>query len=122
MCIRFLVATCGHYYSAFVTALWLNAPPIGQATTKRLWLRLMLRPSCIIRATSYTSPLQEEGEYVVGNIYGCMQKEKNYSIINKINDVRKEKTQSSYVDNASVQFCCPSGYTSVLAFAHTLVT
>ncbi|EDL42374.1 hypothetical protein, conserved [Plasmodium vivax] len=28
----------------------------------------------------------EEGEYVVGNIYGCMQKEKNYSIINKIND------------------------------------
>eukprot|EP00366_Plasmodium_knowlesi_P004397 XP_002261895.1 hypothetical protein, conserved in Plasmodium species [Plasmodium knowlesi strain H] len=28
----------------------------------------------------------EEGEYVVGNIYGCMQKEKNYSIIHKIND------------------------------------
>ncbi|GAW80071.1 hypothetical protein, conserved [Plasmodium gonderi] len=28
----------------------------------------------------------EEGEYVVGNLYGCMQKEKNYSIISKIND------------------------------------
>ncbi|SOS79031.1 dynein intermediate chain, putative [Plasmodium sp. gorilla clade G1] len=28
----------------------------------------------------------EEGEYIVGNLYGCMQKDKNYSIINKIND------------------------------------
>ncbi|CRG97385.1 dynein intermediate chain, putative [Plasmodium gallinaceum] len=28
----------------------------------------------------------EEGEYIIGNLYGCMQKEKNYSIINKIND------------------------------------
>ncbi|SBT33099.1 hypothetical protein, conserved [Plasmodium ovale wallikeri] len=30
--------------------------------------------------------LQEEGEYITGNMYGCMQKEKNYSIISKIND------------------------------------
>ncbi|SBT76202.1 dynein intermediate chain, putative [Plasmodium ovale] len=28
----------------------------------------------------------EEGEYITGNMYGCMQKEKNYSIISKIND------------------------------------
>ncbi|SCN45268.1 dynein intermediate chain, putative [Plasmodium malariae] len=28
----------------------------------------------------------EEGEYIIGNMYGCMQKEKNYSIISKIND------------------------------------
>ncbi|CRG99229.1 dynein intermediate chain, putative [Plasmodium relictum] len=28
----------------------------------------------------------EEGEYIVGNMYGCMQKEKNYSIIGKLND------------------------------------
>ncbi|SCM03383.1 conserved Plasmodium protein, unknown function [Plasmodium chabaudi adami] len=50
--------------------------------------------------TSQFFAFSEEGEYVIGNIYNCMQKDKNFSIVSEINsDYKNFKTLLSIKRN-----------------------
>ncbi|CAD2099463.1 conserved Plasmodium protein, unknown function [Plasmodium vinckei] len=60
--------------------------------------------------TSQFFAFSEEGEYVIGNIYNCMQKDRNFSIVSEINsDYKNFKTLLSN----EIYSCCEFSQTKI---------
>ncbi|CAD2087302.1 conserved Plasmodium protein, unknown function [Plasmodium vinckei brucechwatti] len=59
--------------------------------------------------TSQFFAFSEEGEYVIGNIYNCMQKDRNFSIVSEINSVINKRR----ILSNEIYSCCEFSQTKI---------